>query len=43
MINEALNKELTFLIDPEYNDFCMKVKLVECIPIHDREIYICAV
>lgn len=30
MVTEALKKDLTFIIDPSYNDYCMKVKLIEC-------------
>lgn len=33
MITEALKNDLTFIIDPSYNDYCMRVKLIECLPV----------
>ncbi|CAK70952.1 unnamed protein product (macronuclear) [Paramecium tetraurelia] len=43
MITEALKKNLTFIIDPQYNDCCMRVKLIECVPVHQHSIYVCTV
>lgn len=43
MITEVLKKNLTFIIDPQYNDYCMRVKLIECVPVHPHSIYICTV
>lgn len=43
MVTEALQNDLSFIIDPEHNNYCMKVKLVECVPIPEHGIYLCNV
>ncbi|CAD8212275.1 unnamed protein product [Paramecium octaurelia] len=43
MITEVLKKNLTFIIDPQYNGCCMRVRLVECVPVHEHSIYVCTV
>jgi len=43
MVTEVLQKDLCFIIDPEYQNYCMKMKLIECVPIPEHGIYLCNV
>lgn len=43
MVTEALQKDLCFIIDPEYKNYCMRVKLMECVPIPEHGVYLCSV
>ncbi|KAM3132047.1 hypothetical protein pb186bvf_015791 [Paramecium bursaria] len=43
MTTEALQKDLHFIIDPQVEGFCFKVKLLECQSYQDQQVYVCNV